>query len=315
MKRILYILFLLLFGNSLVGQNKLTNAIDGLKRGELDRAKELIDAALVDTLFSDRASTWYYRGAIYKELFKKHETGNKQSPFREEALTSFKKSLEMESEGVYVKSSKQSLKFLAQTIYNHSATSFDTQNYSTAISLYEKYKEIISFIEPGSDFMDKDIMFNLALATTYGKIAEEDTSKQKEFFDKAKKLYEEVLEKDPNNISANYNLGILYYNEGVEIVNNMDYSLDLFELNAVQDQIIELFRQSLPYMLKAYELNPKRKETLIGLQGIYFSLNDIEKSEEYKRQLEEIEGGAVDSEEGSSGGSDGAPSNGSKQAE
>jgi tetratricopeptide (TPR) repeat protein len=94
---------------------------------------------------------------------------------------------------------------------------------------------------------------------------------------------------DPNNISANYNLGIIYYNEGVEIVNNMDYSLDLFELNAVQDKIIELFKESLPYMTKAYELNPKRRETLIGLQGIYFSLNDIEKSEAFKQELEALD--------------------------
>lgn len=315
MRRILYILFLLLFGNSLIGQNKLTNAIDGLKSNELDRAKGLIDAAMVDTLFGNRASTWYYRGAIYKEIFKQKEEKDKQSPSREVAIESFKKSLELESEGVYVKSSKQSLNFLARTIYNHSATSFDTKNYSNAISLYEKYKEIMSFIEPEKDFKDEDIMFNLALATVYGKIAEDDTSKQTTFFDKAKKLYEEVLEKDPDNISANYNLGILYYNEGVEIVNHMDYSLDLFELNAVQDRIIELFRQSLPYMLKAYELNPKRKETLIGLQGIYFSLNDIEKSEEYKRQLEKLEEEGIDSGDPEEDSPEESPQDGSKQAE
>lgn len=290
MKKLIYIALLLLYGNSLIGQNKLTNAIYSLKNNELDKAKQLIDAAIEDTLFADKASTWYYRGTIYKELFKQNESDKKQSPYRIESLDSYKKSLEIESEGNYVDHSQKSLKYLAQTIYNHSATSFDPVNYSIAISNYELYKEIMKFIEPETNFKEKDIMFNLALATTYGRIAEEDTTKKEEYMNKAKALYEEVLEKDPENISANYNLGIIYYNEGVEIVNNMDYSLDLFELNAVQDRIIELFRSSLPYMLKAYELNPKRKETLIGLQGIYFSLNDIEKSERYKKELEILEG-------------------------
>ena len=32
-------------------------------------------------------------------------------------------------------------------------------------------------------------------------------------------------------------------------------------------------------MLKAFEMNPTRKETLLGLEGIYYSLQDTEKSE------------------------------------
>jgi ABC-type multidrug transport system ATPase subunit len=51
----------------------------------------------------------------------------------------------------------------------------------------------------------------------------------------------------------------------------------------------ELFTRALPYMLKAYEMNPKRKETLLGLEGIYYSLQDNEKSEEYRRQYEALE--------------------------
>jgi len=276
-------------GNSLIGQNKLSNAMYHLKQGELDKAKELIDAAVEDTLFNNKASTWYFRGAIYKELFKEKDAKNKQSELRETSVNSFYKCLKIDEEGTFSGNTKLSLNYLAQTIYNHSATSFDENNYQNAIDLYEKYKEIINFIEPGTSFTDKDIMFKLALATTYGRIAENDSTKKEAFLEKAKNLYREVIELDSNNVSANYNLGIIYYNEGVEIVNNMDYSLDLIELNAVQDQIVDLFRKSLPFMLKAYELNPKRKETLIGLQGIYFSLNDMKKSEEYKRQLEELE--------------------------
>lgn len=289
MKKLSYIAFLLLFSASVFGQNKLTNALYALKNNELDKAKELIDAAMDDSLFNQKPATWYYAGNVYKELFKKYELKDKQSAYRIQSADYFKKSIDLDTAGTYQKSSKQNLKYIAETIYNHAASSFDVQQYPIAISNYEKYKSLLSFAYPETDFTEKDIMFKLALATTYSRLAEKDSTNGEMYLEKAQKVYEEVLELDSNNVSANYNIGIIYYNQGVEIVNNMDYSLDLEQLNNVQDRIIELFKKSLPYMKKAYDLNPKRKETLIGLQGIYFSLNDIPKSEAYKKELEELE--------------------------
>jgi len=293
MKKIVYIALLVFCTQSLFGQNKLTNALYSLKNNELEKAKTLIDAAAVDSLFSERAATWYYRGFIYKNLFKEKETDNKQSPLRELSVEYFTKGYEMEPTGTYAESCANGLKYLALTYYNHSATSFGPQTYPLALSNYDKYKTIMKLVDPEIDFKEKDINFNLALASTYGRIAAQYSVSAKMYLAKAKELYEEILIVDSLNVSANYNLGIIYYNEGVEIVNNMDYSLDLFELNAVQDQIIELFRTSLPYMKRAYDSNPKRKETLMGLQGIYFSLNDIAKSELFKKQLDELENGGT----------------------
>lgn len=276
--------------HSLIGQNKLTNAIYSLKNKELDKAKELIDAAAVDTMFSNRPATWYYKGFIYKDLFKRDEADNKNSPLREKAVEYFIKSYEMGPNSTFAKGSSQGIKFLAQTYYNQSAVSFNPTDYPLAISSYEKYKTLIRKVDTAADFKEKDLNFNLAMASTYGRIASIDSTNSKKFLDLAKEIYKEVLTIDPNNITANYNLGILYYNEGVEIVNTMDYGLDLVELTILQDQIVEMFRTSLPYMKRAYDLNPKRKETLIGLQGIYFSLNDIPKSEMFKKQIDELDG-------------------------
>ena len=39
-------------------------------------------------------------------------------------------------------------------------------------------------------------------------------------------------------------------------------------------------------MQRAYELDPKRKETVLGLAGIYFSLNEMEKSQQLQEELE-----------------------------
>jgi lipopolysaccharide biosynthesis regulator YciM len=192
----------------------------------------------------------------------------------------------MDTTSKFEESSRQNLRYLAETIYNHAAVSFTTTSYPIAMSNYSKYKEVLNYAYPSTDFKEKDIMFHLALANTFSKIAEEDSASAEMYIKKAKENYEKVLSLDSSNVSANYNIGIIYYNRGVDIVNNMDYSLDLEQLNQIQDQVIELFKKSLPYMKKAYDLDPQKKETLIGLQGIYYSLNDTPKSEAFKKELE-----------------------------
>ncbi|MCB0381302.1 MAG: hypothetical protein KDD24_08595, partial [Flavobacteriales bacterium] len=114
---------------------------------------------------------------------------------------------------------------------------------------------------------------------------ERDSSKTKE----VKTIYKDILSLDQNNGSANYNLGIMYYNEAVEIINKMDYDMDLERLNELQDVCINLFMKSLPYMLKSYELGYNINETLKGLENIYHGLNDTEKEEFYKKILKDLE--------------------------
>ena len=112
-----------------------------------------------------------------------------------------------------------------------------------------------------------------------------------EFIEKAKVVYKGIIAKDANHKRANYNLALLYYNKAVNLMNNMDDDDDdIFALNDVQDQCIGLFNQSLPYFLNAHNLDPNNTEVLIGLSAVYWSLNNMEKSEEFKAKLEEIKG-------------------------
>ena len=105
---------------------------------------------------------------------------------------------------------------------------------------------------------------------------------------KAKSYFERVLTLDENNLNGNYNIGILYYNKAVNIINGTDYDIDLVALSDIQDTSITLFMQSLPFMETAVKLEPENENTLIGLSGIYFALNEHEKSEEIKQQLRDI---------------------------
>jgi hypothetical protein len=64
---------------------------------------------------------------------------------------------------------------------------------------------------------------------------------------------------------------------------------DIPSIQGIQAVSREFFMQALPYMLKAFEMNPKRKETLLGLEGIYYSLQDDQQSDHYRQLYEELE--------------------------
>ncbi len=272
-----------------VGKDHLSVSLFYMQKAELDSAKKYIDLSITDENLNTTAKTWYYRGFIYKELYKKKEKNNKTSPFRIISIESFKKMLTLAGKDEFTESTFKILKYEASTLYNDAARMLDPQNYKTAITNYAIFRSTMLLINPGTDLKSRDVKFKLALASMLNRPAETQAGIDSAQAVQIKKLYLEILSMDPNNPGANYNLAILYYNEAADIINNMDYDMDIMKLNEVQDHCIEIFLEGLPYMKKSYELGYKRRETLIGLSNIYYGLNDSEKSEQYKKELEDLE--------------------------
>ena len=189
----------------------------------------------------------------------------------------------------FSESSTKILKYLASTLYNDAARLLDPDNYKTAILNFEKYSSTMSVVDPNINLMAQNIKFKLALASMLNRPAETEVGLDSAQTHQVKNLYLDILSLDTNNPGANYNLAILFYNEAADIINNMDYDMDIMKLNEVQDHCIDIFLQGLPYMKKSYELKYKRKETLIGLSNIYYGLNDMEKSDMYKKELKDLE--------------------------
>lgn len=261
-----------------------------LQQGNLDSAKYNIELAIQDPTTANDAEVWYIRGFVFKSIYNKIEKSDKQSPSRLVALTSFKKSLEIDSSEENKQENIKNIKYLAATIHSDVAECLDSVQYPVAISNFAIFRQYYPFVDPSpANMKQKDIEFYLAIASLYNKIYESDRKGKLEFFQKEKDAYNNVLSLDPNNISANYSMGILFYNQAVNLINQSEYDLDIVALSDVQDNSINLFKESLPFMEKAYSLDPKRKETLLGLSGIYFSLNEFEKSNLFKQKLEEIE--------------------------
>ncbi len=290
LKRILFFVLLLMITVVTKAQeSKVNAAYNFLMKKQLDSAKAAIDIAVTNFQSANDDMAWNVRAYVYKEIYKVKEKNNPQSTARIESLNSFKKLLVLTTNPEYKQTAVNGIKYLTSTFYNDASDNMDTAHYKIAIAMFEKYKEYYPLIDTSkTNLQKKDIEFLLALASTYTEKFKANKSKQ-EFLNLTKATYSKVLAIESNNISANYNMGILYYNQAVDLINQSDYDLDIVALSDIQDNSITLFKQSLPFMEKAYSFDPNRKETLLGLSGIYFSLNEFEKSNMIKQKLKEIE--------------------------
>jgi hypothetical protein len=160
------------------------------------------------------------------------------------------------------------------------------------INLYQetgKDAELVNLLLKETEHDPKNTEYKLLLGAAYERLTISDTIRKKEYNIKAREIYSELLKQQPDNFKVNYNLALLYYNEAVDRINQLDYDTDMIALDDIQQECKDLFKLALPYMEKAYQLSPKNKETLKGLQGIYFSLHDIESSNKIKLELEALE--------------------------
>jgi len=232
---------------------------------------------------------WYLEGFIYKELYKKYENENFNSPYRAKSLNSFKKSLKLDTVIARTKTTKELIRYLAGRFYNDAVLTLDSLNYLTSILCYEQYRDAALILDSILDIKKKDIEFNLALGTIYVEMYNSDKIKNLQFFNLTRDTYMKILNWDPNNYTANYDLGLLYWNKGVHLMNNIDYELNLDSVMQVQNYSVSIFKESLPFAQKAYEMEPKREETLIVLSGIFYSLNDFPKSKAFDAILKDLQ--------------------------
>lgn len=111
-------------------------------------------------------------------------------------------------------------------------------------------------------------------------------------YDEAEKYLMKALETKPDDINTIYNLGNSYYNHYADIYNEMD-KIDLKDADAydkAQKECQVLLRKALPLLVKAYELDPEDKNTMIMLKNIYLRIDKTEEEvEPFTLKLKEID--------------------------
>lgn len=293
MMRILNILILVVcFASNAIGQiDKIAEALFALQNKNLDEAKMHIDVAVTDPNLSEQAKTWYWRGIIYKELFKNASSSgstrlDQVNPLRMESIYSFKKCLKLDNVQ-FVEQSLSAVKYLSATLFNDAADNLMNFNFENSIKLFNDYTNVSKEITSNEELVLKEVEFY----NFYGmKMSEalEDSARQVATgasLEKSAEAYRHVLELDSLNQNGNYNLGILYYNDAVQRINSLNFDDDIFKIYETQEICIGLFKQALPYMLRARRIDPSRPEVLEGLSGIYFSINEMDNSNFYKDLL------------------------------
>jgi hypothetical protein len=289
MKHVLSILFgiLLFAGPAMAQESLLGQANKKYQAGDLKAARALVDQAIKDPELARAPEVWVLRGFIYKDLYKAAPAADADL-LRDEALASLYTAVTNDKSGQFAASSRPAYMYLAKTMYNDAAHALNDLQDERAVGLYAKYKAALQRLVPDTVLRNQDIEFGNALGTVYVKRFSQDRQ-QLGWYDKAVAAYKGVLALDSSNYGANYNLATLYYNRGVYNIQRISADNDIPSLQQIQEASREFFTQALPYMLKAHRMNPRRKETILGLEGIHYSLQDEEQSRHYRHLYEELQ--------------------------
>ena len=105
--------------------------------------------------------------------------------------------------------------------------------------------------------------------------------------EEAKKFYKKALEIDPKDFTAAYNLGVIYYNKGVDIVTKANKMKDEEKYKKLKNEADEYFLKAIPYMEKAHEIKPEEKQVMSTLKTLYYRLRT--KKEDYLRKYKEMQ--------------------------
>ena len=103
--------------------------------------------------------------------------------------------------------------------------------------------------------------------------------------------YQKALEIDPDYFDANFNIAAYYYNQAAEILqkaNDMELKEYQEKGKLVEQEAQDYFKQSLPYLEKARELEPDDVKVLSTLQTVYARLGMSDKAEEIEAKLEQL---------------------------
>ena len=158
------------------------------------------------------------------------------------------------------------------------------------LAYYNTFKNLKSIAEPNYDFSTISIDFFNGMGRMYKMRYENDKSNSKNFLDSCINYFNKSLALDPNQYTPNYDLGILYHNLGVDIIlEELDIDADLEMVILMQEQAVQYFSKSLPFLEKVYKMKPEESSIVQGIAAVYYSLNDMEKHVEYMNILKELE--------------------------
>ncbi|MFA4850998.1 MAG: tetratricopeptide repeat protein [Bacteroidales bacterium] len=131
-----------------------------------------------------------------------------------------------------------------------------------------------------------------AIGTSYDALANDTSKLQKErslYFTEAESAYKKAIELKADFFDAIYNLGAMYFNDGVRIFQEADKMVnDMTKYNETKVKFEQRWNQALPYLEKALELNSSDYNTLISLKQLYSRTSQMDKLKVINEKLKAI---------------------------
>ena len=278
---------ILISATMLAQEDKLSRA-QGLMTSDPGQALLIMDSVIQHPQTKNDFYTWTVRAYIYYELYKKTEKLKLHSAIRDSILSTIKTASELKPDSESFQSINRMYKSLSSGYKKIVKVLLeDSLNYEGSQEAFNNYKKLLLKVEPKHNFEADDIEYNLTVGSIFSNIFNEDNKKTKAG-EIAKVALLKVLGMQPTNSSANLNLGLMYYNQAANLSKSLEYGADFTEIDAIQDNMIKLAKQSEKLIRSVYDNDNKNTKSILALYYIYRMLVDTPKFEEFKKKCKEM---------------------------
>lgn len=268
--------------------DKLDRARQLLQAKDADNAILAIDSVVVHPETKNDFVAWTTRAFIYFEKYKRSERLKLYSSLRDTVVSSLKQSMKLKPDADYITNNKKLITTIASGYYNLAKTLLqDSMDEFRSLRAYNKFKEITLMGDPGASMVPRDIEYNLAVGSIFSDIFINDNSNVKAQ-NTAKVALLKVLELQPDNPTAKINMGLMYYNQAVNLSKSIAPDIELTELEIVQENIVKLAKQAEQYILPVYKADNKNAKSVHALYYIYRMLLETKKMEEFQIKCKEL---------------------------
>ena len=289
MKQALFLLFIFL-GFVSVGftqvNEQVAKAAELCAEKKFDEALVQIDEGFKSNDLNSDPNAWYVKGFILKELYKQKEANQRQSNYRYRSVAALKKAREFDTNLEFTANIDAALQFIAFTYFNDAllrSAEMDSESENEPIDLYKKFEELYKGSE--AELKDLKVEFNSKMAEGHYRNWIKNTE-DNHHYTLCLDYYSKVLGLDNRNCTANLNLAIVNYNQGVYMIRKIGAQTDMMDLIAIQDESVKKFKSAIPYAQQAFA---SCTPSITNYKVLKFGNRALRREEEFLRLKKESE--------------------------
>lgn len=269
-------------------EDKLSRAQQLHRSKNVAQAMLAIDSVVIHPQTKNDFVSWTTRAYIYFDAYKVGDKFKLYSPLRDTIVSSLKMSNKLQPDSSFFVQNNRLMSNLSKNYFNLSrALLQDSINDERSLIAFNKYKELAKLADPAADFSSDDVKYFLAMGSQYSAVFIKDNNDTKSQ-NIAKVALLKVLEIQPENPTANINMGLMYYNQAVNLSKSLDYGADFSQIDIVQENMVKLAKQAEQFIHKVYYNDTKNVKAIEALYYIYRMLNETAKSDDFKKKGEEL---------------------------